>query len=131
MLEIVSDIGDMRGLDDPRLSEPPPLLRLRRGMIELEDTQVMGWLEPIGEGVETRAHDQDLPHALFKGAARGILGEPAAHRYEQAQGPPLRALLGERDGVIGVLPQDRKRERIGEHEAALEHLMGRPMPRRA
>ena len=33
--------------------------------------------------------------------------------------------------MIGVLPEDRKRKRIGEHEAALEHLMRRPMSRRA
>ena len=75
-------------------------------MIELEDAHVLGGLEPIGESVETGAQDQDLPDALFNGAARRVLGEPAAHRDEQAQGPPLRALLGERYGVVGVLPED-------------------------
>ena len=85
----------------------------------------------IGESVETSAHDQDLPHALFDGAARGILGEAAAHSDEQAQAPPLGLLLGERDGAVGVLPEDTKRKRIGEYEPALKDLMRRPVSRRA
>ena len=63
--------------------------------------------------------------------AAEILGEPAAHGDEQAQRPPLRPFPGERDGVVGVRPQDRKRERVGEHEPALDDLVRRPVPRRA
>ena len=100
-------------------------------MIELEDAHVLSWLEPIGESIEARAHDQDLSDAFFNGSASRVLGETAAHGDEQAQGPPLRALPGERNRMIGVLPEDRKRKRVGEHEAALEHLMRRPMSRRA
>ena len=62
---------------------------------------------------------------------RRILGEAAAHGDEQAQTPPLRPFPGERDGVVGVRPQDRKRERIGEDEAPLKDLMRRPVSRRA
>ena len=114
-----------------RLGEPAPLLGLRRRMIELEDAQVLGPLEPIGEGVETRAQHQDLPHAFFDRTARRVLGEAAAHGDEQAQAPPLRPFPGERDGVVGVWPEDRKRERVGEDEAPLEDLMRRPVSRRA
>ena len=94
----------MRRFGDLRLSEPASLLGLRRRVIELENPQIVGQLKSIGEGVETRAQDQDLPHALFDGAARGILGKAAAHGDEQAQGPPLRLLLGEGDGAVGVWP---------------------------
>ena len=44
---------------------------------------------------------------------------------------PLRPFLGERDGAVGVWPEDRKRERVGEHEPPLEDLMRRPVTRRA
>ena len=57
--------------------------------------------------------------------------KPATHRDEETQGPPLGLLLGERDCVVGVLPEDGERERIGEGDPALENLMGRAMPRRA
>jgi len=50
---------------------------------------------------------------------------------EQAQTSPLRPFPGERDGVIGVWPEDTQRERVGEDEASLEDLMGRPVSRRA
>ena len=131
VFEVVSDKDHVRRLSNLRLSEPAPLLGLRRRIIELEDAHVLGRLEAIGESIETRAHDQDLPDAFFNGSASRVLGETAAHGDEQAQGPPLRPFPGERDRALGVLPQDRKRERIGEHEAALEHLMRRPMSGRA
>ena len=121
----------MGGLGDLRLGEPAPLLGLGRWMIELEDAQPVGRLEPIGEGVETGAQHQDLAHAVFDRMGRRVLGETAAHRDKKAQRPPLRPFRGERDGAVGVWPEDAKRERVGEHEAALEDLMRRPMSRRA
>ncbi len=93
----------MRRFGDLRLGEPAPLLGLRRRMIELEDAHILGPLEPIGEGVEAGAQHQDLPHAFLDRMGRRILGEPAAHRDEQAQASPLRPLPGERDGALGVL----------------------------
>ena len=74
----------MRRFGDLRLSEPASLLGLGRRMIELEDAEVVGPLEPIGEGVETGAQHQDLPHAVGDRMGRRVLGEPAAHRDEQA-----------------------------------------------
>ena len=94
----------MRRFGDLRLVEPAPLLGLRRRMIELEDAQILGPLKPIGESVETGAQHQDLPHAVCDRMGRRILGEPAAHRDEQAQASPLRPFLGERDGAVGVRP---------------------------
>ena len=128
MLEIVSDISDVRGLRDLRFGQPASFVGLRRGVIELEKAEIACLLEPIGESVETRAYNQNLPQPLTNGAARAILGEAAAHGDEQAQRPPLRPLPGQRDGAFGVWPQDRKRERIGENEAPLEELMRRPFP---
>ena len=100
-------------------------------MIELEDPQIPGLLESIGESVETGAHDQDLADAIFDRQGRRILGEAAAHGDEQPQRPALRPLPGERDGVVSVWPEDHKRERVGEHEAALEDLVRRPVSGRA
>ena len=100
-------------------------------MVELEDAQIVGRLQSVSEGVETRAQHQDLPHAVFDRQGRRILGEAAAHGDEQAQRPPLRPLPGESDGAFSVRPQDRKRERIGEDEAPLEDLMRGPVSRRA
>jgi hypothetical protein len=65
VFEIVGDIGDIGRFGDLRLYEPASLLGLRRRMIELEDPQIGGALESIGEGVETCAEHQDLPHAFF------------------------------------------------------------------
>jgi hypothetical protein len=62
---------------------------------------------------------------------RRVLGEPAAHRDEQAQASSLRPFLGDCDGALGVRPEDAKCERIGEHKPALENLMRRPVSRRA
>ncbi len=100
-------------------------------MIEFEDPQIPGPLNPIGEGVEARAEYEDLPHALSDRAASHILGEAAAHGDEQAQRPPLGPLLGQRDRLVGVLPEDRERQRVGEDDPALENLMGSPMSGRA
>jgi hypothetical protein len=127
----VSDVSNMRGFGDFRLTEAASLLGLGRRMIELEDPQIGGLLQSIGESVETGAEHQDLSRAFFDRTARRILGEPAAHRDEQAQASPLRPLLGERDGVVGVWPEDTKRERVDKDEPALQNLMGRPVPRRA
>ena len=88
-------------------------------------------LEPVGEGVEPGAEDEDLPHARLDRTAGGILGEAAAHGDEEAQAPPLRPRLGERDRLLGVTAENAKRQRVGEKHAALERLMRRPMPRRA
>ena len=114
-----------------RLGEPASLLGLRRRMIELEHPQIVGRLKSIGEGVETGAQHQDLPHAVCDRRARRVLGETAAHRDKQAQASPLRPFLGERDGALGVWPEDRERERVGEDEPPLEDLMRRPVTRRA
>jgi hypothetical protein len=121
----------MRRFGDLRLGESASLLGLRRRMIELEDAHLLDSLESIGEGVETRAQHQDLPHAFFDRTGRRVLGEPAAHRDEQAQASSLRPFLGECDGAVGVRPEDAKRERIGEDEPPLEDLMRRPVSRRA
>jgi hypothetical protein len=129
--EIVSDVRDVRRFGDLRLGKPAAFFGLGRWMIELEDAQVPGRLEPIGEGVEAGAQDQDLLHAFFDRMGRRVLGETAAHGDEQAQRPPLRPFLGERDGALGVLAQDPERQRIGEDEPPLEDLMRRPVTRRA
>ena len=100
-------------------------------MIELEDPQIMGLLESIGEGVETSAEHQDLPYAVRDRTARRVLGEAAAHRDKQTQTSPLRTFSGERDGVVGVRPEDTKRQRVGEDEAMLHDLVRRPVSRRA
>ena len=103
VLEIVSDVGDVSGLDDLRFGEPASLVALGRGMIELEHAHVLGRFKSIGEGVETRAQNQNLLRALSDRAARRILREPAAHRDKQAQRATFRPFLGESDGVVGVL----------------------------
>ena len=131
MLEIVSDIGDVRGLRDPRFGEPASLFGLGSRVIEFEDAQMVGRLKSIGEGVETRAENDNLPHALLDRPGRAILREAAAHRDEQAQTPPLRPFPGARDGVVSVLPQDGERERVGEYGSALENLMRGAIPRHA
>ena len=64
-LEIVSDVRNMLRLGDLRLGEPASLFGLGRRMIELEHPQIVGRLKAIGEGVETGAQHQDLPHAVF------------------------------------------------------------------
>ena len=130
-LEIVNDVGDVSGFGDLRFGEPASLVVLGRGMIELEHAHVLGRLESIGEGVETRAQNQNLLHALSNRAARRILREPAAHRDEQAQRPTFRPFLGESDGVVCVRPEDGERKRVGEDEAALENLVRRPASRGA
>jgi hypothetical protein len=63
--------------------------------------------------------------------ARRVLREAAAHGDEQAQASPLRPFRGERDGVVGVRPEDTKRQGVGEDQATFEDLMGRPVTRRA
>ena len=93
----------MPRLGDSRVGEPAPLVALGRGMIEFKDPQTLGPLNPIREGVEARAEHEDLLHALSHCAASHILGEAAAHGDEEAQGPPLGLLLGERDRLVGVL----------------------------
>jgi hypothetical protein len=130
-LEIVSYICHMRGFGDPRLGEPPPLVVLSRRMIELEDAQILSRLKSIGEGVETCAEHDDLPHAVTNCAPRRVLGEAAAHRDEQAQRPPLRPLFGERNRIVGVLPEDGERERVGEDKPTLENLVRRSVSGRA
>ena len=114
------DMGEVRRLGDLRLRQPPPLVGLRRRMVELEDAQSVGGLEPIGEGVEARAEHHNLPDAFANRAPRRILREAAAHRDEQAQRPPFRPFPGERERCFGVRPEDRERKRIGEDEAPLE-----------
>ncbi len=63
-LEIVGDVSDMSGFGDPRFGEASALVGLRRRMVELEDAEIASRPEPIGESIETRAHDQDLPRAV-------------------------------------------------------------------
>ena len=128
MLEVVRDVGHMRGLGDLSLGEPAALVALGRRMVELEEAQPLGRLQPIGEGVEARAKHQDLPHALVNRPAGRVLGEAAAHRDEETQGPPPRLFLGERDRFVCVCSQDTKRERVGEYDPALENLMRRSVP---
>jgi hypothetical protein len=131
VLEIVRNIGDMRRLGDSRLSQPSPLVALGRGMIEFENSQILGALNPIGEGVQARAEHENLPQALGHRAASHILGEAAAHGDEEAQGPPLGLLLGQRDRFLGVLPEYAERERVGENDPVLEYLMCGPVSGRA
>ena len=100
-------------------------------MIELEHPEIVGRLKPIGEGVETRAQHQDLPHAICDCTARRVLGETAAHRNKKAQASPLRPVPGKRDSVVGVWPEDWERERVGKDQSPLEDLMGCPMTCRA
>ena len=119
----------MRRLGDFRLGKPASLLGLRRRMIEFEDAHILGRLEPIGEGIEPGAQHQDLRHAFFNRIGRRVLGETAAHGDEQPQASPLRPFLGERDSVVGVWPEDAKRQRVGEDEPPLEDLMRRPVTR--
>ena len=124
-------IDGMRRLDDARRGEPAALLGLRRGMVELEEEQVLRRLEAIGESVEPGAEDDELPDACGDGGFRRVLGEAAAHGDEDPQRPLLRRRRAPRDRLFGVVAEDAKRQRIGEHETALEPLMRRPMPRRA
>jgi len=131
MLEIVRNIGDVLGLGDPRFGESSSLVGLRRGMIELEDAEIAGRLETVGEGVETGAEHDDLPQPLLDRGPRRILGKAAAHGDEEAQGPTLRPLPAKRDGFIRVRPEDGERERIGEDEPMFENLVRRPVSRRA
>ena len=131
VLEIMGDVRDMPRFCDLRFGEAPSLVALGRGMIELEYGEIPGRGKTVGEGVETRAEHQDLPHALVDCPARRVLREAAAHRDEETQGPPLRLFLGERDRFVRVLPEDGERERVGEYDPALENLMRRSMARRA
>ena len=131
MLEIVRDIRDMSRFRDIRVGQPALLVALGRGMIELEDAQSLGPLKPIGECVQARAEYENLPHALSHRAASHILGEAAAHGDEEPQRPPLGPLFGQRDRLVGVSPEDRERQRVGEDDPALENLMGGPMSGRA
>ena len=53
----------MRGRRDARRREPAALFRLRGGMVDLEDREPLDRLQPIGEGVEPGAENDDLAHA--------------------------------------------------------------------
>jgi hypothetical protein len=74
----------MRRLGDARLSEPPALVALRRRVIEFEDSQALSALEPVGERVEPRAEDEDLPHAPANRDLCGVFGETAAQHVRPA-----------------------------------------------
>ena len=125
------DMGEVRRLGDLRLRQPPPLVGLRRRMVELEDAQSVGGLKPVGEGVEARAEHHNLPDAFVNRAPRRVLREAAAHRDEQAQRSPFRPFRGERERCFGVWSQDRERKRIGEDEAPLDDLVSGPVSRGA
>ena len=92
--KVVTDKGDMlRFGGNPAPERAGAASRLGRGMIEFEDAHVLGRLEPIGESIEARAHDQDLSDAFFNGSASRVLRETAAHGDEQTQGTAAPALL--------------------------------------
>jgi hypothetical protein len=55
----------------------------------------------------------------------------AIARLAISSAPPLGLFLGQRDRLVGVLPEDRERERVGEDDPAFENLMGSPMSGRA
>ena len=135
-LEVMGDIGDVRRFGDLRLREPASLLGLCRRMIELEDAHVRRRLKSVSERVEACAQDQDLPHADRDCIARRILCEPAAHRDEQAQRPPLRLLLwrarSRRRRLARGSParaDRRKRARARELDAPLDAPLRRPRSR--
>ena len=126
-LKIARGECEMRRRRDAGRREPSALLRLRRGMIDLEHAQFVFSLEAIGERVEPGAEHDDLPRALFDRLPRRLLGDAAPRRDEKAQPAAGGIFLGLRKYGLGVLAQDGQRERIGENAAALENLMRRTM----
>jgi hypothetical protein len=130
-LEVMRHVDDMRRLGDARHSEPPTLVALRRRMIEFENSEAVRAFEPVGERVEPRAEDEDLPHAPPNRDLRGVFGETAAHGHEKPQAPLLRVLPCGVKGVFGVVAENGKRQRVGENNTALERLMRSSSPRRA
>jgi hypothetical protein len=109
----------------------PALVALRRRMIEFEDSQALSALEPVGERVEPRAEDEDLPHAPSNRDLCGVFGETAAHGDEEPEAPLLWMLPRSVERVFGVVSENGKRQRVRKNSAALEGLMRRSSPRRA
>ena len=130
-VEVVRHIDGMRRLDDARRGEPAALLGLRRGMVELEEEQVRRRLEAVGE-VSSPAPRTTI---CLTPAATAAFAASSAKRLRMAMkirnGRCSGAAVRPRDRLLGFVAEDAKRQRIGEHETALEPLMRRPMPRRA
>ena len=118
----------MRGRRDFGGGEATALLRLRRGMIDLEDAQARFGFQAIRESVEPRPEHDDLPDAFGNRAVRCVLGDAAAHGDAEPQAPPAGVFGGLGQRALGVLPENAQRQRIGENPPALKHLMRRPMP---
>ena len=131
MFEVVRHISDVSRFCDASLQEAGALVALRRRVVEFEHLEPVARLEPVGESVEPRAQHQDLANAGLDRAPSGVLGEAAAHGDEKAQAPALRLRLGQRDRLLGVAPENGRRQRIGENDPALQRLMRRPLSRRA
>ena len=83
-IKVMRHIDEVSRRRDARLGQTLALVSLSSRVIELEDSQLFRGLEPIGEGVEPRAEDDDLQHPSPNRAARRILCKSAAHRNEQA-----------------------------------------------
>ena len=100
-------------------------------MIDFGDAQTFDGLDAIGEGVEAGAEDDDLPHAPPDSLARRVFGHAAAHGDVEAQAAPLRVRARLGDGALGVLAQNAQRQRVGQHQPAVENLMDRAVTGRA
>src|SRR5947209_8431092 len=82
--EIDRNEAERGGQRDACLGQPRALPGLCRGMIDLEDAQVLRGQCAISGGVEPGAEHDELTRAAFHGRRQRIVGYAAAHRNEPA-----------------------------------------------
>ena len=92
-------------------------------MVDLEDREPFDRLQPISEGIEPGAENDDLANAGRDRALRGLFGDPAACGDERPQPAASGIGLGLGDRGLGVRAKDRYRKGVGKDAAALEALM--------
>ena len=121
----------MSGFGDPRFRGGGVACRLASQDDRVRDAQIARRL--VVDRRKCRGPRPEPESASRPRRSRGAqnCGEPAAHRDEQGATPAAPAApWRERNWLVASGPENTKRKRVGEDEAALEYLVRRP-PRRA